>query len=115
MIPNLINQHPTAWKGLTQYEILSTVIKVIVYHGIFWVLLFAIFGTPIAVTIFSFCFGFCTGGLYSFFKLSSLAKKKQGTPFGYLERKIFKKSLLYRLGFVSDKTIYRNGTWRHYE
>jgi conjugative transfer region protein (TIGR03750 family) len=116
MLPDLLNEEPTAWKGFTQVEIVQTVTKQVIIHIILWLIGGIFIGVPGPLLIVVIAFGMASGAAFGFAWLKLyVSNKKAGTPYGYYERKVFLNSWMVKLGLRNPKTIQRTGLWRHFK
>ena len=112
IVPDRLNEPPTAFMGLTQGEMLSLGAKCL--------------GGSCGLCIF---FGILTGSVLFFSLLMGagvilgsvllvllakvVASKKAGTPFGYKEQRAKAYGLIAKLGYQRTKGIHKTQLWCH--
>ena len=114
IVPDKLNEKPTQFKGLTTYEITSTIVKFNIFFMILAMIAGAIYGIVATFLLMGVSIGVGTG-LGFWYCVSVVAKKKAGTPYGYYGRKQYLNSYLVKFGILRVRTIQRSGLWRHFK
>ena len=113
LVPDKLNEQPTAFFGLTQKEMIRLAVKCLGGCFAAGLLLGLLSGVVLLVSVFVGLGVMIGAGLTFLLAKYVIAPRKAGTPFGYHDQKARVYGLWARLGLRRQYTLHHTRLWCH--